>query len=325
MEKDLVSIIVPVHNTARYLGDCLLSIINQTYKNIEIIIVNDGSNDYSEEIALQYQKIDNRIKYYYKTQSGCGDTRNYGLDKAKGQYVYFMDSDDYIAPTMIEKLHSAIKPEDSFAATAQFYTDTNGEIKYYNRTEQEQRLFKSPNVFTRLYNKKILDESSIRFSKAKVGEDLEFNFKLLVYNNHSTYINEALYYYRIHPTSTMQNKNTNKLAILEAIDGIENYVKEQNKKEEFYNLLEFVNVVHVLYAVKNIILQDEYDENDVNKGINYLMSKYPDWHNNIYIKDYFIKELSVFKEIIERKKNNLDEVIKPVKIGVQKHIGGLYS
>lgn len=304
MENDLISIVIPVYNAEQYLDQCIQSVINQTYKNIEIIMVNDGSNDNSKEIALQYKNLDHRIRYYDKEHSGCGATRNYGIDKAKGKYIYFLDSDDYIEPDLLEKLHKAIKPEDSFVGTITLYIESKSGTKIASRTEEEQKLFKTPSVCTRLYNKEILDKSQIRFSKAKIGEDLEFNFKLLVFNNHCSYIDEILYHYRINPKSTMHGQKIDKLSIFEAIDGIEEYVKQENKQEEFRDLLEFVNIVHVLYAVKNILLQDEYDVNDVNRGFEYLINKYPNWQDNVYVSTHFMKELVALRNIIIEKKYN---------------------
>lgn len=100
----LVSIIIPIYNVEKYLAECLQSIINQTYSNIEIILVNDGSTDNSEKICLNYIKLDKRIKYYYKKNGGLSSSRNYGLTKSHGSYICFIDSDDFIDNNYVEKL-----------------------------------------------------------------------------------------------------------------------------------------------------------------------------------------------------------------------------
>lgn len=102
----LISIIVPVYNMEKYIDKCINSIINQTYKNIEIIIVDDGSTDKSSKIIDKYKKIDKRIKFYHKKNGGLADARNYGLEKATGEYIGFVDSDDYIENNMYEKLYN---------------------------------------------------------------------------------------------------------------------------------------------------------------------------------------------------------------------------
>lgn len=108
MKKDnkLISIIVPVYNMEKYIDKCINSIINQTYKNIEIIIVDDGSTDKSSKMIDKYKKIDKRIKVYHKKNGGLSDARNYGLEKATGEYIGFVDSDDYIENNMYEILYN---------------------------------------------------------------------------------------------------------------------------------------------------------------------------------------------------------------------------
>ena len=107
MENSLVSVIVPVYNVEKYLKDCLESIINQTYKNIEIILVDDGSKDNSGKICDEFANLDNRIKVIHKENGGLSDARNFGLNNAHGEWVMFIDSDDYIDITMIDKLIKA--------------------------------------------------------------------------------------------------------------------------------------------------------------------------------------------------------------------------
>ncbi|MBQ8534727.1 MAG: glycosyltransferase [Bacilli bacterium] len=102
----LISIIVPVYNMEKYIDKCINSIINQTYKNIEIIIVDDGSTDKSSKIIDKYKKIDKRVKVYHKKNGGLADARNYGLEKATGEYIGFVDSDDYIENNMYKKLYN---------------------------------------------------------------------------------------------------------------------------------------------------------------------------------------------------------------------------
>jgi len=301
MNKDLISIIIPVYNTEKYLEQCINSAINQTYTNTEILIINDGSTDDSEKIILKYVNKDKRIKYFKKEKTGCGDTRNHGINNSKGNYIYFMDSDDYIDKTLIEKLHDNIKPNDSFCGFVDIYMDFDGEIRHYERNLEDQIYLKLPSVCTRLYNKKFIDEANIRFSDAIIGEDLEFNCKLILHNNNCTYIKEALYYYRVHNTSTFHNKKTDKLAILKAINNIEEYAKTNNKKEQFYEYLEFINICHILRAIKNIISQDNFDKSDVEKALNYLNKNYPKWEDNNNIKGFYENDYKKIKQMLIEK------------------------
>ena len=294
MKEKLVSVIIPVYNAEKYINSCIVSVLNQTYKNLEIIVVNDGSKDNSEEEILKIK--DDRIKYFYKDNSGCGATRNFGIDKARGEFIYFIDSDDYIDKTMIEKLVNSIKDKDSFVGILGFYYDIDGRLKLQKMEEEEHRTLKSPSVCTRMFRKEILDKSGIRFSGLKIGEDLEFVFKVLAFNNHSTYIDEALYYYRLHEESLTHDNSIDRLCILKAIESIEKYLKESNKYEEFKELIEFITISHIYFAVINLKKNEKFDE--MKEAIRYLLDKYPNWENNsnlIYFKDQSI----ALKELIK--------------------------
>ena len=103
--KERISVVVPVYNVEKYLEKCVNSIVNQTYKNLEIILVDDGATDNSGKLCDELAKIDNRIKVYHKENGGLSDARNYGVERATGDYIGFVDSDDYIDAEMYEKLY----------------------------------------------------------------------------------------------------------------------------------------------------------------------------------------------------------------------------
>lgn len=102
----LISVIVPVYNVEQYLRQCLDSILNQTYPEIEVLLINDGSTDASDEICREYAERDNRIRYFVKENGGLSDARNYALDRAEGEYVTFVDSDDFLMEQALEKLYA---------------------------------------------------------------------------------------------------------------------------------------------------------------------------------------------------------------------------
>lgn len=104
MSNPLVSVIVPIYNTESYLNDCLDSVISQTYDNIEVILVDDGSTDNSREIALEYRNMDRRIKYFYKENGGLSSARNKGIEECKGEYLFFLDSDDMLVSNAVSRL-----------------------------------------------------------------------------------------------------------------------------------------------------------------------------------------------------------------------------
>ena len=129
-DNELISIVVPVYNVEKYLKRCLDSLVNQTYKNIEIILVNDGSTDSSLEICKGYAKKDSRVKIISKKNEGLGYTRNEGINIAKGIYIAFIDSDDYVDENFYEKLYVSAKKYNSDMVYASFKSvDKNNKMR----------------------------------------------------------------------------------------------------------------------------------------------------------------------------------------------------
>ena len=126
----LISVVLPIYNVEKYLKRCLESVVNQTYKNLEIILVNDGSTDSCLQICEEYAKCDNRIKLINKKNSGLGMARNTGIDNANGEYICFFDSDDYVDNSMLETLLKAIKKTNADVCESSFYIHMkNGDVK----------------------------------------------------------------------------------------------------------------------------------------------------------------------------------------------------
>ena len=120
-ENELISVIVPIYNVEQYLEQCIDSIAAQTYSNLEILLLNDGSTDASELICLEWRKKDERIVYVSKKNETLGPTRNLGIQMAKGKYIAFVDSDDWIENTFIEKLYMCVKEGDKDFARCNYY------------------------------------------------------------------------------------------------------------------------------------------------------------------------------------------------------------
>lgn len=192
-----VSIIVPIYNSEKYLSRCIESILNQTYTNIEIILINDGSNDQSGEICDGYAKNDNRIIVVHKKKSGVSDSRNEGIKLCSGEYIHFVDSDDYIDENMTELLYAAMQhnKSDLVICGHKIIDNTTGicKLKSYLHDEIICGFEKFMNIFdilylnghlhspcNKMYKKRIINEFNIVFdSKIDLGEDLIFNLELI--------------------------------------------------------------------------------------------------------------------------------------------------
>ena len=233
MEK-LVNIIVPVYNVEKYLDKCINSLINQTYEQIEIILVDDGSKDYSGRLCDEWSKKSNKIKVVHKKNEGLGMARNTGLDYAMGDYVMFIDSDDYLAGNVVEKLLEKLLSEKVDAAFTGMIRFTDKGIlsevdrKYKDITFRENELCKTymvemagtlpdepidsylyMSVCTGIYSMKVIRDYSIRFESERkmISEDFIFNIDYFSKAKGVTFIAENGYYYRINEDSITRTYN----------------------------------------------------------------------------------------------------------------------
>lgn len=202
-EQPLISVIVPVYNVEKYLKKCVDSITSQTYKNLEILLVDDGSTDSSGQICNEFEKNDARIKVIHKKNGGLSDARNAGLDRAKGQYYAFIDSDDYIQDNTIEIMLNAIKKNKSEIAvcnmirfleegeTLQFYCPTDHEVLYQGN--QRYKTLNQPSVCNKLFEAKLFE--GIRFPKGKYYEDTFVYHEVLYRANNIVLTGTDSYWY----------------------------------------------------------------------------------------------------------------------------------
>lgn len=235
---ELVSIIVPVYNVEHYLTDCILSLLNQSYNNIEIILVDDGSSDSSGEICDQFEEKDARIKVIHKENAGLGYARNSGLDIAQGEYVTFIDSDDMADKNLVENLMRAAHDNRADTCIGGFKRITeNGQItfqeryqsKVYKGLEVYQKLFARMlgsdidkrdairmSVWNVLYSMKIISENNIRFPSERVliSEDIIWDSEYYRYSRCAVIIESTAYNYRVTPGSLTQKYKPNKFEMI---------------------------------------------------------------------------------------------------------------
>ena len=292
--NELISIIVPVYNVEQYLEKCVNSIINQTYKNLEIILVDDGAIDTSGKMCDELAKIDSRIKVYHKENGGLSDARNYGVERATGEYIGFVDSDDYIDSEMYEKLYEAIKKENTDVAECNLkiiYPDRVElftEKKYYSVcTKQEylEEYLKIEKVFgsacVRLINSKIAKK--INFPLGKLYEDTYYAYGLI--NVVDSYvIMDAPYYNYLMRENSITNARFNP-RIFDLIEIVEEF---HSTVYENYPGLEEAADCRRMYAyfsvLNSILLEDEFKNNSYYpKIINYFKGNYKMILKNKYI------------------------------------------
>lgn len=275
--KDLISVIVPVYNVEEYIRECLNSIINQTYKKLEIILIDDGSTDKSGEICEEYMAKDNRIKVIHQGNAGLSDARNAGIEIATGNYIQFIDSDDYIDEDMLETLYNLIIENDADIAMCSNYILKDGikscecsNKKYiYDRKEALKEILIDETIRSYSWNKLAKKElfNEIRFPSKRVFEDVLTTPKLFEKSNKVVFLDTPKYYYRQRKGSIL-NKQTKQLRLqyINAAMEINQFIKEKESSLENYCAY---NVAHITIKTFNDIgffsMYDLLDEEIIKK------------------------------------------------------------
>jgi len=222
--EPLLSIIVPIYNVEQYVDKCIQSILNQTYQNLEIILVDDGATDRSGSIADSYAAKDKRIKVFHKENGGLSDARNYGLDHVTGDYILFVDSDDFIENTMCERLFAVANSTNADIVSCNYYIyREDDDISIHTMSVQDDtRTFTGMDmlryyllktepfdlnvVWNKLFKSELFNGTVlVRFPKGRVQEDNFTIFRLFLNANTIVTVNEPLYYYVQRAGSIMAN------------------------------------------------------------------------------------------------------------------------
>ena len=240
--KEKISIIIPVYNCAAFLRQCLDSVLAQSYTNIEVLLVNDGSTDDSLEICKEYQQKDERVRFIDKPNGGVSDTRNLGVGSAEGEYIVFVDADDRIAEDVVECLYTAITTHQTDAVRCNYYSEGGRDGDLY--TLADQKVVRE-NIKDILYHFVTNKENIpcycwvLMIKKDKVPEfdtelffmeDTLFFIKLLINIDSIYFLDKKLYYYRYNSNSA--SKDTHRVAhnisgMLTASDKIRGFLREQ--------------------------------------------------------------------------------------------------
>ena len=221
MKEELISVVVPIYIVEKYLRLCLDSLLMQTYTNFEVLMINDGSPDDSANICKEYLAKDRRFQYFEKENGGLSDARNYGIEHSKGEYITFVDSDDWLKETFLEDLYEAITRTGADIALSTYiiYDDFQSVYNIPVIGEYYERIWMSDEFIRELPQLEMKDNSystswaklfkkelfcTIRFPKGKLIEDTRTNIKLFLESSRLVYINKCLYFYRIRGGSIIQ-------------------------------------------------------------------------------------------------------------------------
>ncbi len=289
-----ISLIIPVYNVEKFLGRCLESVQEQTYKEAQVIIVNDGSTDNSPAIIDDYVSRNENFSAYKIENSGLGGARNYGLTVAEGEYIVFLDSDDYIASDCLEKLLKAAEQNNSDIVvcnscdvaedgTPLSLSEANIKNKTTSLEESPHILLNRPSAWGKMYRKAFFDDLS--YVEREWYEDLRLTPKLYLKAKKITYIDDALFFYVQRAGSIMNSaKAIRNLEIIDAFEDLIAYFKEKGVYAKFKEELNFLLVDHIaVAAITRVILSDSKDKNGVLEKLEQYISQFKELYQNKYL------------------------------------------
>ena len=312
-----VSVIVPVYNTEKYLNRCLDSLVNQSLKEIEILVINDCSTDNSKNILDEYEKKYQNIKVFHnKTNKGIGYNRNLGIKKASGEFIGFIDSDDWVEKNMFEKMYNKAKRDNLDLVICNYFRklmkedelidiESDFNIKYFDNTSLE----KSPNLlldintapWNKLYKKELIE--NIKFPEDLKYEDAVFVMESLAEAKNIGMVEDKLNYYLVRSKSETTVMNEKVFDILTITKIIENNFK----KTKYYDDIKDFVEAYIITNLFRYTLQQKYQEDKllktkfIDEVFNYLNDSFPNWKKNkIWKKRSFAKRLIESNKILTK-------------------------
>ena len=303
-----VSVIVPVYNVEKYIEKCLNSLVNQTLEDIEIIVVNDGSTDGSEKIIKNFQANNpNKIIYLKKENGGLSDARNYGMLFATGEYIAFLDSDDYIELDMYKTMYEMAEKENSDMVECNFYWEYPNKTKVdigERYSSKKECLAKIRVVaWNKLIKKSVLEESKVTFPKGYRYEDAEFTYKLIPYLNKISFACEPFVHYIQRNNSISNSQNERTKEIFDIFEHVISYYKEKGIYEEYSEELEYTYTRILLCSslLRMVKIKDKKTRKELlNKTWKNLNTTFPNWKKNRILneqknlKNKYIKSVNSF-------------------------------
>lgn len=296
-ETPRVSIIVPVYNVRDFLHQCVNSIIGQTLENIEIVLVDDGSTDGSGEIADEFAALDSRIVVIHKKNGGLSDARNVGIEAAKGDFIGFVDSDDWIEPEMFELLYQRAVTTDSelvlCASTRHNVKKSRasrialrGNLNMFGKSVSENPwlIYSGQSyAWNKLYARRLFDDPSLRFPVGQWFEDSAVVYNIMASANRIQYVDEALYNYRFERPGSITSTVSRKIFdVFKSCDSIiSHFTKNDLIKGSTQRVLEIIIRNHIIARFDVILLHADtlMATRYINKSFHYLDTKFPGWRS----------------------------------------------
>ena len=297
MSKVDISIIVPIYNAEKYLNKCIDSLINQTKKELEFILINDGSTDNTEKVIKGYD--DPRVKYFKNKNQGIGKTRNFGISKASGKYIMFLDSDDYYELNTCEELFKKCEEEKLDLVICNYYkVYDNGNIEevilpsFKNTTLKDNPSILDENLspWNKIYKSDLITKNNIKFVEDLKYEDAPFVVECLDKAKKIGKLDKCLNYYVIHGNSETTVRDERCFDILKIVDLMRSYFKDKDYVKESLDKLTVRIITN--YTIQQRNQKDkEVGMKFIDEAFAYLEKEVPDYKDNKYYQGRGIKRI----------------------------------
>ncbi len=301
-----ISVIVPVYNAEKYLKTCISSIANQTLKDIEIIAVNDGSTDRSLDLLDKLSnKYKGKLKIFNKENGGAGSARNIGIENSSGEFIKFVDADDYLKLDILEKMYTIAK-ENNVSLVRGNYQTIIGPFKMQDkcswsnilgnqvinvRENKDYIVTETPGIGNKLIKRELIGD--LRFPEKTKWEDLAIMPVVVASSEKLFHMDEPIYNYRVNMNTTIKdfiNKVPNILDIIKCVENIEDKMKERGLSEEYKKQIEDLYILHTLFRIENAMLWVNFPHSKkeivISSLIGILDAKYPNWQENKIVERY---------------------------------------
>lgn len=308
------SVIIPVYNVENYLSKCLESVLRQDFDSYEIVAVNDGSKDSCGEILKEYVSQNNKLVVVEQENKGLGGARNAGVEKATGEYIFFLDSDDTMAPDTLSQLCKETNENDvDIVCFGMNYVNEDSSIISTRKanengcrvvTQDEYPLLFANDsyVCNKLFKRKLFIDNNIRFPDRAWYEDLKTLPKLVLKSDRILLSDKVFYNYLQRVDSIMHVPNTDRnIEMIDTVSDVLSYYKKQNAFDKYYESLEYMTVLHVLVFATLRVASIDPKHHLLKKFNTFVKENFPNYKNNVKVKTDFTFRHKLIYEFSKRK------------------------
>lgn len=288
--KPSLSIIIPFYNVEAYIEKCLESIAHQTYHDFEVILVNDGTKDDSQKIVDRFVAGDSRFHCYKKKNGGLSDARNYGMKQARGTYIAFLDSDDYVDLDLYEKMMGVAVKTGADVVEADFIWEYDDHIVIdRTRVKDLDHLLLDLRVvaWNKVYRRKLIDSLQLTFSLGLRYEDVDWCYKMVPSIQKIEHVSDSYIHYIQRNTSIANTQNEKVRDIYTVLENTITYYKEHGLYDTYEKQLEYIFIRYIFGSsfLRTLQVPDRLVSNKILKeGYQLLLFHFPKWHYNPYLR-----------------------------------------